>query len=214
MPRKPVQVSSEHPYLVTARCHNREWFDLPLPIVWSAFEDYLFLTKYEFELRIHAFVLMANHFHLLVSTPNANISVSMQYLLNQTSKEITKLTGRINQTYGSRHHKTLIETDHQFENCYKYLYRNPVRAGACERVQDYRFSTLHGLLGGSRLIIPVEEDRRLFTPEFDEKSLAWLNSAPNQNREDDVRKAIRRSIFKLPRCKQLGILNPLETELL
>lgn len=214
MPRKQIPNSSEHPYHVTARCHNREWFDLPLETVSSIFDDYLYVTKHEFDFRIHAFVLMPNHFHMLTSTPQANISPGMQYLMNQTSREITRLSGRINQTFGNRHHKTLITTDHYFTNCYKYVYRNPVKAGLCTRVEDYKYSTLNGLLGDSQLVVPVERDTLLFTPHFDERTLSWLNRKPDAQSEEDVRKALRKGVFALPRAKNNNGRNILEDFLL
>src|SRR5687768_41216 len=98
MPRRPVICNAEFPYHVTARCHNREWFDLPLDLVWNVMEDFLFLSQKMYSLRIHQFVLMPNHFHLVVSTPEGNISRSMQYFLSETSRQISTLSGRINQT--------------------------------------------------------------------------------------------------------------------
>lgn len=213
MPRKRVDISSEFPYHVSARCHNREWFDLPMQYVWSVFEDYLFLTKSQFNLRLHNFVLMNNHFHLLVSTPDANISAAMKYFMQLSSRELSRAAGRINQTFGGRHHKTLVGSYHYYMNCYKYVYQNPVRAGICSRPEDYQFSTLNGLLGKSRLTIPVEEDTLLFAPDFNDSTLRWLNQRADPKREADIRLALRRSEFKLRRASRRQ-KNPLETELL
>ncbi len=144
---------------------------------------------------------MSNHFHLLVSTPEANISQAMQYFMTQTSREITRLSGRINQTYGARFHRSLITNYNYYMSAYKYVYRNPVRADICQRVEDYPFSSMHGLLGAKQLFIPLEEDTLLFNRSFDESSLRWLNTSPTGEAESDVRKALRRSVFSYPRAK-------------
>ncbi len=54
------------PYHITARCINKEWFRLSIPTVWSVMEDYLYLVATAFEIKVRAFVLMSNHFHLIV----------------------------------------------------------------------------------------------------------------------------------------------------
>lgn len=185
-----------------------------MPTVWSIFEDYLFLTKSHYNLRLHSFVLMSNHFHLLISTPDANLDKAMQYLMRETSREITRLSGRINQTYGSRFHRSLITSHHYFMNAYKYVYRNPVRSEICPQPEDYRFSTLTGLLGGAKLIIPIEEDTLLFNQKFDEQTFEWLKTKPRHDAEDYVRKALKRTVFQLPRMKNNNEENFLETELL
>jgi hypothetical protein len=87
---------------------------------------------------------------------------------------------------------------HHFTTVYKYIYRNPVEAGLCQYVEEYPWSTLNGLLGFSKLHIPVEEDTFLFdagvTP-----ILEWLNTAPLPGHRVAVQKAIRRSCFALPK---------------
>ena len=208
--RRQVPISDRFPYHVSARTPNREFFKLPIEVVWKAFEDYLFLTKQTYNLNIHAFVLMSNHFHLLVSTPDANIGETMNYLLREISKELNRISGRINQNWGGAHYKTLIESYHYFKNTYKYIYRNPVRAGLCGLVQDYPFSTLSGLCGKTQLIIPVEEDTLLFDPDFNMKTLEWLNIPSCLEDEEEVRRALRRRVFDLSRNKHTGHASSLE----
>jgi putative transposase len=159
--------------------------------------DYLYLVAKSFDLSIHSFVMMPNHFHLLVSAPPGHLSPALNHFMRETSRAISGLTGRINQTYGSRNHKTVIESNHYFFNAYKYIYRNPVRAGLCQRVEDYRYSTLSGLLGLSQLVIPVAEDTILFPELFDESALTWLNKESDIDQEEEVRRALKKSTFAL-----------------
>lgn len=201
MPRKLIPINPTDPYHISARCLNREWFSLPLPTVWSVMEDYLFLTSGHFGLRLHSFVLMSNHFHLLVTAPNGNLSAALLYFMRESSKEISRLSGRINQTYGIRNHKTRIGCYHYFMNSYKYVYQNPIRAGICKRAEDYPFSTLNGLCGLRKFSIPLVEDTILFSPEFDESALKWINAPPEPALQEEMRLALRRSdlIFKASR---------------
>ncbi len=213
MPRKRVPPNAELPYHVTARCINKEWFCLPLATVWDVMSDYLYYVKHVFEVDILSFVLMHNHFHLLIRTPKAHLSEVMQCFMKETSCEITRLSGRINQTYGGRHHKCLITSYHYFMNVYKYVYRNPVRAGLCNRVEEWPYSTLSGQLGLHRMIIPLAEDTLMFTPNFDYGNLIWLNTKSRQADEEEIRKALRRPFFKLSTPRSSGKKSELEFRL-
>ncbi|CAN5585295.1 hypothetical protein BH10BDE1_BH10BDE1_36270 [soil metagenome] len=212
MPRKPILTTSTFPYHISARTVNREAFASDLDPVWSLMSDYLYLVAKAFDLSIHSFVLMPNHFHLLVSSPPGNLSPSLNHFMRETSRGITQITGRINQTYGCRNHKTVIGSYQYFLNAYKYVYRNPVRAGLCERVEDYKFSTLSGLLGFRQIVIPLAEDMILFPERFDDTALDWLNSKPDADHEEEVRCALRKPTFVL--AKRNGRPSVLERSVL
>jgi REP element-mobilizing transposase RayT len=195
MPRSKRIISSEHPYHLTARCINRDWFKIPIDDVWKVFEDHLYAAHHFYDVRIHSFVLMENHFHLLASFPKGNISEAMWYLMFETSRELTYISKRINQTYGGPHHPSLIATNEHFLNAYRYVYRNPVDAGVSKRVETYRYSTLHGLLGLSKLIIPVEPDP--FLGNSTEETLNWLNTEYKSRERLLVKSALRKPQFEL-----------------
>lgn len=213
MPRKIVPIVVNEPYHISARCINKEWFELPLQTVWSIMEDYLFILHHGFNVRIHSFVLMSNHFHLIVTPTLPNLSSAMLYFMRETSKEISRLTGRINQTYGNRNHKTWIGNYYYFLNSYKYVYQNPIRAGISSTVQSYPYSTLHGLLGNSKLIVPIDEDL-LFQPNLDSTVLNWLNRKVENDHANQIKMALRGPLFELPICRKTMKRSFLEDNLL
>lgn len=183
---------------------------MPIEDVWHLMSDYLYLLSKGYNVDIYNVVLMSNHFHMIVRCPEANLSEAMQYFMRQTSKSITRNQDRINQTYGSRFFRTLINNDHHLRTVYKYVYRNPVEAGLSDRVETYRFSTLYGLLGSETMTIPVIEDSILFSGV--ESSLSWLNEVPKRANREAVQKALRRPKFALPRLKNNGKAHPLNVE--
>jgi putative transposase len=85
MGRKQFVAVKDQPYFITARNNNREDFPLPLEVMWSIFSDYLFLLHEGFQFKIHAFILMVNHLHLLVSDPEGKLSKGMQCFMKETS---------------------------------------------------------------------------------------------------------------------------------
>jgi REP element-mobilizing transposase RayT len=197
MPRKKFIRTAEYPYHVTGRCINREWFSIPLPEVWGIFSDYLHFISHAYEVRIHSFVLMSNHFHLLISTPKANLDEAMEYLLREVSRHIGRDSGRINQVFGGPYHWTVIKNGVHYSHAYKYVYRNPVQAGMCKRVQDYPFSTLRGLIGIDRLTVPAFDNLGLVQDPF--LQLKWLNLAYEEEAREMIRLALRRKEFAFPR---------------
>lgn len=132
MPRPRVILQSEFPYHVTARCINREWFKLPMDEVWSIFASELKDAVERFDVRIHAFVLMSNHFHLVASTPEANISSALQQFMHRSSLRLARSGNRINETFAGRHKKSIMDSYWYVVNAYKYVYRNAVDGGICE----------------------------------------------------------------------------------
>lgn len=173
---------------------------MEMSAAWEIMSDYLFFVKHAYGLKLHSFVLLNNHFHLIVSTPRGNLSEAMNYFMRETSKEFNRILRREDQFYGSRYYRTLITKDHYWKNAYKYLYRNPIEAGLVNRCEKYKYSTIHGLLGGSKITIPLEEDLFLFS-EFglNIHALNWLHQTPTPENKIAMEKALKRKEFFLPK---------------
>ncbi|AGH96692.1 transposase [Pseudobdellovibrio exovorus] len=202
MARAQAILQSQFPYHITGRCINREWFHLHLELVWSIFSEELYVTSKIYNLQIHSFVLMSNHFHLIASTPDANISQCLHRLIGVVSRRLNECGNRINGTFAGRHFKTILQHPNYFLNTYKYVYRNPIAAGLCQRAEEYPYSTLYGLLGQAYLIIPVLEDTTLFSDV--EGTLQWLNTTPNSEHWESVRYALKRSYFQPRKNREDG----------
>ncbi len=211
MPRKRFQFTTEFKYHVSARCLNKDWFEMPLSEVWEICSEYLYFCNHAFGLQISSFVLMNNHFHMLVQTPDAPLSEIINYFMREVSKAISRQTGRINQTFGGPYYWSILKTNIYQLHAYKYVYRNPVHAGLIEKVEDYKFSTLGSLLGREPLIIPVTEDKILFPNP--EKTLNWLNTEYGQKDFEAIKFAIRRKEFRFGTNKDRAP-NPLEAQVI
>jgi putative transposase len=178
--------------------------------VWQIMSEQLFFVHHAFKFKIHAFVLMSNHYHLIVSTPLANLPNGMAWFNRETSRSLTRAGNRINLTYGARHFRAVLSSHHYFLNAYKYLYYNPVHAKVCTNVLEYPFSTLQGLLGKKPVAFPIQEDTTLFGDL--EGALAWLNRVPLEDNWEAVRKALKKKEFKL--AKKDSRPHPLEIDTL
>jgi hypothetical protein len=79
------------------------------------------------------------------------------------------------------------------------MYRNPVEAGLCKKVEDYQFTTLKGLLGERWLEVPICEDDNWGSLSSRDATLKWLNTAPPKEHWNEIQKALKKSEFKLAR---------------
>ncbi len=198
MSRPPVILTDQHPYHITARSNNRDWFDVPMSYCFGIYINVFDECLTRFNIKIHAFVLMNNHFHLILSTPDKNVSAFLKYFMTETSKGIGKKSQRINHIYGGRNHKSLLVSPEYYALCLKYVYRNPVKAGICERVEDYRWSTIskkHNKLSAYLSSPRFGHDSLIGDNKFE--YIEWLNKNQNAEVEANIQRASRSPIFKV-----------------
>ena len=199
MPRKPLVRSDFLPYHVTARANNREEFPLPLRQVWKILSNECLNLTWVYGVEIHALVLMPNHFHLLLTVPQHDLGRVMNVFISSVTRMSNVTSGRSGHFFGAPYHWSLIKSSRYFGHALKYVYRNPVRAKICERVEDYQFSTLHGLLGLSHLPFPISSTRtgmEISLPSQEcQEQLAWLNKPFSIEAESLIQKGLRKKLF-------------------
>lgn len=212
MPSRRKPYSSDFPLHIVARCSNKEWFQIPLNQVWETYSNHLFYLKHWFNFKIHSFVLMPNHFHLICEAPEGNLAIAMNYFMRETSRELGKRSGRINQIYGRPYFASTLKTNHYFLNAYKYVYRNPIEARLCTTAEAYPFSTLHSTLGLAQHTIPTHVDENLF--QDTKKHLRWINTAyESQDLKQSIKAALNHREFKFSRDRK-GRPHKLESTLI
>ena len=88
--------------------------------------------------RVHAFVLMTNHYHLLLETPQANLSRGMGWLQNAFTRRINTRHRLWGHLFGGRYKAIPAEPGNCFWALLDYIHLNPVRAGICSREGHHR----------------------------------------------------------------------------
>ena len=99
--------------------------------------------------RIHAWVLMTNHYHLLVETPEANLSKGMGWMQNAYTRRINVRHGLWGHVFGGRYKAILVEPGNCFWALLEYIHLNPVRAGIVHRedgLENFVWSSLPSYL--------------------------------------------------------------------
>lgn len=91
---------------------------------------------------LHAYVLMTNHAHLLV-TPQAPDSVSrmMQTLGRNYVRYVNDIYQRTGTLWEGRYRAALVDNDRYVLTCYRYIELNPVRARMCDDPSQYQWSS-------------------------------------------------------------------------
>jgi putative transposase len=101
-----------------------------------------------FEWDLHAWCLMTNHFHLLVTTRAATIADGMQSLKSRYAEAFNARYGLQGHLFEGRYAHRLVASETHLLNAYAYIALNPVRAEACRRPEDWYWSSYAGLVAG------------------------------------------------------------------
>ena len=158
MPRKPRFYLAGVPAHVVQRGNNRQavWFEEG---DYTAYLGWLREGAERYGCAIHAYVLMTNHVHLLV-TPETRESISrmMQYLGRRYVMYINQTYGRSGTLWEGRHKGSVVSEDEYLLRCYRYIELNPVRAGMVKNPGRYPWSSYRANAGvkKDKLITPHE----------------------------------------------------------
>jgi len=135
---------------------------------------------------LHAYSLMTNHVHLLLTPPHAQAcALLMRDLGRCYVRYFNGRHGRTGSLWEGRFQSCLVDTPRYVLGCYRYVEFNPVRAGMVPRPGDYPWSSYHGN-GGARpdaLLTPHPEYLALAEDE-NRRSAAYVGLF--QTQEDEV----------------------------
>jgi putative transposase len=198
MPRKPRLAVAGHPHHIVQRGNDRQ----------DIFRDDQDRRKYldwleelaaQFDVAVHAYVLMPNHVHLLATPAEAPaMSGLMQALGRRYVRWFNDRHQRTGALWEGRFFSSLIEADRYLLACYRYIEMNPVRAGLVAEPAAYTWSS-HRHHVGLR-IDTVVSDHSLFwdlgnTP-FDRQTTykGMFDHAGEAEEVEVIRKGIRQNL--------------------
>lgn len=122
---------------------NGEDFTDFLGILNSVVKRYNFL--------LHAYCLMNNHYHLLVETPEGNLSKGMRQLNGLYAQRFNQKHQRVGHLMQGRFQSILVDKENYLLELSRYMVLNPVRAGIVKNPKDYRWSSYQGTIGGQKI---------------------------------------------------------------
>ncbi len=102
-----------------------------------------FIKKSEklYKVKVVAYCIMNNHAHLLLNSGNIDeLSRFMQSLNTRYAMYYNKTYNRVGYVFRDRYKSEGIYEEKQFYACMNYIYNNPIKAGICDKIEDYKFS--------------------------------------------------------------------------
>ncbi|QNA95104.1 transposase [Stenotrophomonas maltophilia] len=141
MPRPRRVDAPGYPQHVVQRGNNRQ------PVFFTDGDHVAYLRllchhAHQQHCRVHAYVLMGNHVHLL-ATPDVcgGLSRMMQAVSRTYVRRVNDRQGRTGTLWEGRFHSTVVDSDRYLLACQRYIELNPVRAGKVAHPGDYRWSS-------------------------------------------------------------------------
>jgi putative transposase len=114
---------------------------------YEAFEGILASVVRQFGWRCHTYCLMPNHYHLIIETPQPNLSLGMQLLNGTYGQWFNRKHGLTGHVFERRFYSKVIESSYHLFELARYIALNPVRARLCEHPSGWGWSGYRALVG-------------------------------------------------------------------
>lgn len=164
MPRFPRNNLNTSFFHVMSQGINKEFiFNNAVDIKFYIKNMYEIKDKYYIE--IIAYCIMNNHTHMLIKTNIIkNLSQYMHCLNTKYGLYYNKKYNRVGYVFCDRYKAEGIYSEKQLYHCIKYIFNNPVKAGICNKAEEYEFSNYRNMKDNYEEeeydFIDVEEDKR------------------------------------------------------
>lgn len=146
---RPLRIEYEGAfYHVTSRGNDRQAivFGDRDAVKWR---EYLAAAIAKYGCRVHAYVLMPNHHHVVLETPRANLSQVMHFLNGSYTTYINVKHRRSGHLFQGRFKALVVDRDAYLLELSRYVHLNPVRAGLAARPEAYPFSSYRAFAAGT-----------------------------------------------------------------
>ncbi len=114
------------------------------------FLSYLESASERYGAVVHAYCLMNNHYHLLLETPEGNLSQIMRHINGAYTTYFNVKRKRHGHLFQGRYKAILVDADPYATELSRYIHLNPVRAGAVARPDDYEWSSYRQYVGPAK----------------------------------------------------------------
>jgi putative transposase len=195
MPRIARIRAPGYPLHIVQRGHNRaDCFRFAGDF--ERYFDVLAESARKHECLIHAFVLMTNHVHLLITSMDAmGASRMMKQVAQKHAQALNRREQRTGSFWSDRFYSSVIQSDRYLLACHRYIEMNPVRAGIVPAPRLYRWSSYRHNAEG--ITCPIVTPHSLYlelgsTPEQRERAYrAMFNDMLDASVLDQFRTAAR-----------------------
>ncbi|MSU74708.1 transposase [Candidatus Kaiserbacteria bacterium] len=161
---------------------------------YQLFEQLLVETKEIIDMRILAYELMPNHWHLVLSPTNdGDLGVFMHRLSNAHTRKVHARTNTngAGHLYQGRYKSFLIDSDKYLLAVIKYIERNAVRAKLVRRCEEWRWGSAWRRVSGT-----IEQKKLLdeVPTELPDDYVEWINTEEKSDDVDIIRKSVNKGV--------------------
>ena len=137
------------------------------------FLEYLEKAVERFCLTIHTYCLMSNHYHILLETPEPNLSQAIQWINVSYAGYFNRKYQRNGHLFQGRFKSILVDADEYLKQLSRYIHLNPVRANIVKRPAEYQWSSYPAFTGKA--------------PQHEWLEVDWLISQFGRKRKEAVK---------------------------
>jgi REP element-mobilizing transposase RayT len=111
------------------------------------FIEYIAKAAEKFGIIVHVYCLMPNHYHMVIETPESNLSVSIQWLNVSYACYFNARHQRHGHLFQGRFKSILIDKSEYLDVLSRYIHLNPVRANLVSKMSDYEWNSYRFFIG-------------------------------------------------------------------
>ena len=105
---------------------------------YSAFLELLVESAEMWNVRIAAYCMVPNHYHILLQTPDANLSRFMRHVDGVYTQRFNRSHHYDGQLFRGRYKSILLDADSYLLQLVRYIHRNPLQAGIVKKLEAYK----------------------------------------------------------------------------
>lgn len=161
-------------YHLIARGNNREYI-FNRDIDKGYFLKLLNESRHNMRFKLMGYVLMDNHYHLLVQTGDVKLQKIMHQINNKYSKYFNAIYERCGHVFQGRYKASVIRNELYLLKVLAYIHQNPVKAGMVKKVEDYKWSSdkfyrrkSDGFIETKMIIEMIEEGYRKSNKKYED----------------------------------------------
>lgn len=198
MARKKIIRQNQFPYHVYIRTNNRSWFNIPMHEMWDLSYECLVYAIEKKPIVLHAFVLMSNHYHMILTTPDSNLDQFMQYFNRRLSQKINILSKFKNHKFSNGYKWSIINSKDYIFSVYRYVYQNPVKANLCALCFDYPYTSLR--------FSPSQIKKLKLRPHLNYfEYRTWFEYSQSLEVNQTIEKGLTKPLFKLAKKTRVQV---------
>lgn len=172
-------------YHVMNRGRRREDIFLQ-PADYATFLNIVRESVERWNVKVAAYCLLSNHYHLLLQTPEGNLARCMRHINGVYTQHFNRTHQQDGQLFRGRYKAVLIEADSHLLEVLRYIHRNPLGANLDRQLEDYPWSSHRGYVSCAKQWDWLERETlmAMLTAKKSQRKQAYLDFVAQSEPEE------------------------------